>query len=823
MKQIIFTVLFFAAALAMAAGIEVSVDRDSVPENEPFNFFMNIDGNMDNRLTLPPLKDGRWLTNRRQDQFSVTDDGRTTRVVGIGIVGTGPGKLVIPPFKVKIDGQELMTKQLEVNVVPLSEMAVNDGAGESVILKNAIFGEFTIPNERPSYFVGEAIPVSISVFALESLRPQLIQLPTLTGVDNMVLRSYRWRDGQSASFSEPISRLAIHDGRRYIKFDFNTVLRPLKPGRVEPQASLTMNIAEEGQRGSRRSFGFSFLFNDLDYKPYKLTLSSPAPFEVKPLPPAPKGAVNLGLVGDWKLTGGFDRNLAKMGEALTFFLKLEGSGTADTLSAPKLSFENMRVFPPEVQKSDNDIRIRYAVVPLKEGEFKQELKLATFDTGTGKYVIHNLDLKLPVEKSDLPLTPGYSADDTAFPAPAEPAVQPGKRPAVRHTHRTQPGSGVRLPLMLNALPAAIAIVLGAGIAALLIELAARRRHRMMYDPEYRRARLLKRETPKLVAKLKAARSEAELLKLLSESVHPLLAEALRLPPGATPSEIVAKIEDPELRKFLESGIAAEFMPAAARKNLFSPENIELLVREIRKYAALLLLAFLMLPAIAAEPAQPDPFTRGGEAFAAGNYKTALDEYRRILNDRSPSPHVLYNLGEAAYRLGDLPLAKGYFERAHRLAPRDPVIAEDLRQVDESLKLPQDGSTRFNRYRDWLRPDHYLLAGAVALAVLMLAAALRRKLPPVLARITFAAAAALVILSAAAVYFQLNGTYHPERAIVLGQTLELRSLPAAASGSVVATVPGGSDARILDRNGGFVRISVNGQDGWVPAGKIMPLY
>lgn len=93
---------------------------------------------------------------------------------------------------------------------------------------------------------------------------------------------------------------------------------------------------------------------------------------------------------------------------------------------------------------------------------------------------------------------------------------------------------------------------------------------------------------------------------------------------------------------------------------------------------------------------------------------------------APSPHILYNLGEAAYRLGDLPLAKGYFERAHRLAPLDPVITEDLRQVNTALKLPEYDGGAIGRYRDALRPDWYLMIAATALAVLAVAGAVRRK-------------------------------------------------------------------------------------------------
>ena len=48
----------------------------------------------------------------------------------------------------------------------------------------------------------------------------------------------------------------------------------------------------------------------------------------------------------------------------------------------------------------------------------------------------------------------------------------------------------------------------------------------------------------------------------------------------------------------------------------------------------------------------------------------------------------------------------------------PVIAEDLQLVDEQLKLPRKWTSRMEHYRDYLRPDHYLIAGAVALAGIM---------------------------------------------------------------------------------------------------------
>lgn len=822
MKKIICAILLFAAVLVSAGSLQVSVDRDTVPENEVFYYTIEYSGELDGKIGLPPLENGEWLTNIRRTGMSISN-GRRVASLAVGIRGTKVGTLIIPAFPVGIDGKQEETKPIEVKIVPIAEMKVNDSAGSSSRLSDNVFGELTLPGKRQSYYVGEAIPMRITVLALSDLQPRLNQLPELAGTADLAARSYQWPDGRTSNFAEPDIRQTVHNGRRFIRFDFDTVMRPLKPGKVEPRASLSLSVALPDEQRNRPSFGFGFgfPFSDAEYTPYKVELKAPGALEIKSLPAAPSNAVNLGLIGKWTLTGGFDRKDAKAGEALTFSLDLKGDGTVETLDAPKLSFEHMRVFPPEVKKdTPGTIRIQYAVVPLKAGDFRQAFQFATFNPESGTYDVHALALDLPVAPSELPMTRGFSSDETA--AAPESASSASAKATPRHVHRTAPGKGVGLPLVGNALPLAAAIAIAAGIIALVIELLARKAHRMQNDPEYRRVLKLKKETPQVIAQLKAAKDDGEFLKLLSGSVQPLLAEALRLPPGATPSEVIEKIDDPALRECLRSGEAAEFMPAAARQKLFSRENVELLISGLRRYAPLLLLGFLLaLPGNAAEAAA-DPFRKGGEAFAAGNYPAAIEAYRKALNDRAPSPHILYNLGEASLRIGDLPAAKGYLERARRLAPLDPVISEDLRQVNSALKLPEYDGGAVGRYRDMLRPDWYLLTAAVALAAFMLFGAVRRKLPPVLVRLTLLAAATVFVLAAAAMYFQMHGTYRPDRAVVLGTTQELRALP-ASKGSVVAVIPGGGDARIIDRNGEFVRIDASGQDGWLPADRIMPLF
>lgn len=190
--------------------------------------------------------------------------------------------------------------------------------------------------------------------------------------------------------------------------------------------------------------------------------------------------------------------------------------------------------------------------------------------------------------------------------------------------------------------------------------------------------------------------------------------------------------------------------------------------------------------------------------------------------------MLYNLASAHYRLGDLARARLEFEQAHLLAPRDSETLENLNLVNRKLVQPEIGTAGtpgalLTWCRDRLRPDDYLTIAAAMFAVLCLAFALRRTLRRNTLIVVESAATALLMLSLAAATAQAVGPYNPDRAIIIGSTLELRSLPAAASGRVEATIPGGSTAFVVERRGDWVRLRVNGRDGWAPVDQVKLIF
>ena len=82
------------------------------------------------------------------------------------------------------------------------------------------------------------------------------------------------------------------------------------------------------------------------------------------------------------------------------------------------------------------------------------------------------------------------------------------------------------------------------------------------------------------------------------------------------------------------------------------------------------------------------FREANRAYSQGEYKSALQGYRDLLERSGSSAGLNYNAGCAALKAGELGYAVVYFNRAARLAPRDPDIRENLEFV-QALTRPEE--------------------------------------------------------------------------------------------------------------------------------------
>lgn len=116
-----------------------------------------------------------------------------------------------------------------------------------------------------------------------------------------------------------------------------------------------------------------------------------------------------------------------------------------------------------------------------------------------------------------------------------------------------------------------------------------------------------------------------------------------------------------------------------------------------------------------------PFEQGNRAYDSADYAAAAEHYAASLQE-SPSAAALYNLGNALYRQGELGQALLCYERAHRLAPRDRDIKENLdfcrsKTEDRIEPLPQFVLARWwKAISDCLTPHEWMSLTLLLLAL-----------------------------------------------------------------------------------------------------------
>ena len=242
----------------------------------------------------------------------------------------------------------------------------------------------------------------------------------------------------------------------------------------------------------------------------------------------------------------------------------------------------------------------------------------------------------------------------------------------------------------------------------------------------------------------------------------------------------------------------------------------------------LLTSFLLMatiPAFALSVIEADSLVSEGErAYATGDHATALARFDSARTTYS-SPALLYNIGNCHFKLGDIPHAILFYERALRLAPGDPDIRTNLelaRQnvVDRVNELPGFtlGSTwsRIRGGRDadqWARRSLWICLALFA--VLAAAVAARQRM---LRRGMLILGAVLLLTTLLAVGFAASR--HREltddsEAIIMSAKVDVRSEPKDGS-TVLFVLHKGTKVTILQQQQEWSEVQLaNGNVGWMP--------
>jgi len=223
------------------------------------------------------------------------------------------------------------------------------------------------------------------------------------------------------------------------------------------------------------------------------------------------------------------------------------------------------------------------------------------------------------------------------------------------------------------------------------------------------------------------------------------------------------------------------------------------------------------------------FEKGNSLYAKGQYKEALDCYKQLLDKGYESATVYYNMGNASYKMDDMPSAILYFEKAHKLAPTDEDInfnirLTNLKITDKIEEIPEFFLTRWWKASILLFSVEtlsvisiiFFLAGSALLILYFFANGFLVK------KYAFYASLATFLIGIATIFAgnrQLNYFDNHHQAIVFSSSVTVKSGPVDKS-TTLFVIHDGTKVNVEDNNNDWIKIKLtNGNEGWIKASDV----
>lgn len=246
---------------------------------------------------------------------------------------------------------------------------------------------------------------------------------------------------------------------------------------------------------------------------------------------------------------------------------------------------------------------------------------------------------------------------------------------------------------------------------------------------------------------------------------------------------------------------------------------------------LLLIILLVLPVIElfAQESKEEKFNKAAGFYSTGKYNEALDEWMSVYNTGVRSANLDYNIGNAFFKVNNIPGAILFYERALLLKPADEDIQYNLQiahtlVVDKFVEIPELFFIRWYNFLSLTLSTNFwakisitsFILFLIALSLYVYSSRYRYKV------IGFWLAIFLLLLSISTVSFSLrnrNLIYNNSKAIIFSPLVNGKSSP-DNSGTDLFVLHEGTRVTIEDVVGGWYEIRLSdGNKGWIPANSL----
>lgn len=707
---------------------------------------------------------------------------RLEYVFTFAVTSYTPGDYIIPAASLDTGNGVISSEPVSLRVFHETDLEWRSVRAGSATFRYA--AAFHITDASP--FVNEVIPVELKVY-----------VPARQRIEDWGIPEFE-RDGIAAWRFEPrptIGRANLPGGAHYA-ISYPSTLSPTRAGEVSlgPAKLRLMTI-----QSSVEQFGSAF------YEPAFLEIPA-INLEARKLPAAaPEGFKDA--VGSFEVTVSTPETEVREGDPVTVNLTVSGSGNLDTLDPPApLEADGWQLYPPtSVQRSDRrsisgEAGFRLFMRPLRQQSQVPPFRFVYFDPEEEAYRTIISD---PIPLTVLPSTSAPALGAAVPPALPMPVEQMNDILGIIASP-DRISRHFDLPLKWwQLVPAAVVVILLGQIL---------RRHlapRLRTDPSLKARKRELRELSKSTRDARAFYRQAGAFveRWLGHDSDPL------------PAEVLARRDEICFRKDMSTSPVKR-------------AECQRILRRLRRLA-LPLVAFAAILAVSPElraeeekAADTDPATAYGEARFADAAELWLESapWDRMSAD------TLYNIGNAAYRLGAPGEAALYWRRALERDDTHPEARQNLRFLERkfgsiTIKRPDYQYTiakvPFVTWQNLLRA-----AGWLAVIGLLLFPATRSGSKWRIAGFTAAGLAPVVAVVAwlGLHYYPDDARFAPpaQQAVITADRASVRT-DAARNAPLVIEAPAGSLCRILDRAGDWTYIAfATDTRGWVANEDLAPL-
>ncbi|MCK9398484.1 MAG: tetratricopeptide repeat protein [Bacteroidales bacterium] len=215
---------------------------------------------------------------------------------------------------------------------------------------------------------------------------------------------------------------------------------------------------------------------------------------------------------------------------------------------------------------------------------------------------------------------------------------------------------------------------------------------------------------------------------------------------------------------------------------------------------------------------------GNQSYSSTDYTSAISQYESVLESGMESSSLYFNLGNAYFKLNNIPAAILYYEKARKLDPTDENIQFNLdlansRIIDKMEPLPEFFlRTWWKSARDTFSSDRWAKIGVIGFILALVALTLFIVSVSIfLRKISFWSGILLLVLMLVSLIFSIEGYRDYSRhnsAIIFTPTVTVKSSPNDASVDLFV-IHEGTKVLITDLVEGWSEVRLaNGHVGWV---------